>query len=121
MKDLYTRDELAAIITTVVAGIRTGDNGDDRVYPLHVVAERTGWALTTLEEETRAGTLEHTGKGRAVGMTSRQIALAVAKYRRGKTDLTPQQTEEDELAQVRQATRSGAAGRKRPRRQKVPA
>jgi hypothetical protein len=27
----YTLDEVAVLLNTVVAGIRTGDNGDDRV------------------------------------------------------------------------------------------
>ncbi len=112
----YTLDQVSALLNTVVAGIRSGDNGDDRVYPLTVVAERTGWALSTIEEECRNGTLEHTGKGRAVGMTSRQIALAVAKYRRGKTDLTAEQADENALAQVRHSTRAGSASRQRPRR-----
>ncbi len=114
--DVYTLDAVTALLNTVVAGIRAGDSGDDRVYPLTVVAERTGWALSTLEEECRNGTLEHTGKGRSVGMTSRQIALAVAKHRRGKTDLTPEQVDENALAQVRHSTRAGSANRARPRR-----
>ena len=113
MAGTLTLDEVNALVQTLVAGIRSGSNGDDRVFTLPEVAERTGFALDTLEHDCRAGVYEHTRKGRRIGMTSRQIALMVHRHATGG-DLAQRPTPGDELAQVRESTlRSGANRRGR--------
>lgn len=107
----YTLDEVSRLLNTVVAGIRTGDDSDDRVYSLEEVHERTGFPISRMEAEIRSGVLEHTRYGRTIGLTSRQIALLVTRCRtKGTANADP--TEEDEFTQVRKSSLR-AAGRRR--------
>lgn len=112
MAETYTLGEVAELLNTVVAGIRTGGSGDDRVYSLPEVSERTGFAVTSLEEDCRRGTIEHTKRGRTVGMTSRQIAMLVTQYARGGGASAPVVV--DALDQARQMSRQ-SGGRRRGR------
>ncbi|WP_433731161.1 hypothetical protein ACQP2Y_21975 [Actinoplanes sp. CA-051413] len=79
MAETFTLEEVGALLNTVVSGIRTG-SVEDRVFTLEEVAARTGWALDTLEEDCRAGRLQHTKRGRKRGMTSSQIADAIHQH-----------------------------------------
>lgn len=109
---LYGIDDMATLLNTVVAGIRTGDNGDDRVYSLPEVAERTGFSLKQLMTDCQRGLVEHTHRGRFRGMTSRQIALLVSRHRRGG-DLREKVTAVDAREAARQATLATSRGRTR--------
>lgn len=111
MADTFTIDEVAALLNTVVTGIRTGGNGDDLVYSLPQVADRTGFALSTLEEDCRRGAVEHTHRGRTVGMTSRQIAMLVSQHARGGE--APPPVAVDEFEQARTMSRQSGARRRR--------
>lgn len=106
----YTVDDMAQLLNTVVAGIRTGDEGDDVVYTLEEVAARTKFSLIELQRDCRSGLIEHTHRGRLRGMTSRQIALLVHRHRDGG-DLakapTPANEYEAALQESRKALRSG--------------
>lgn len=117
MNGVYTNTQLLAIINMVVSGY-PGHSIDDRIYTLDEIVERTGWAKSTLEEELRAGTYDHTGKGRSIGMTPTQLARAIATFERKRKN-APGEVAVDELAKVREASRS-AQNRIRPgRRQKA--
>lgn len=83
MPETYTLDEVSRLMSTLIDGIRTGDNGDDRVYSLPEVSDRTGFALRQLREDCRADLVEHVHRGDFRGMTSRQIAILVARHSSG--------------------------------------
>lgn len=111
--DSFTLDQVAQLLNTVVAGIRTGDQGDDLVYSLPEVHERTGFALSTLEDDCKSGTIEHTRRGRTIGLTSRQIAILVTRHRSGG-DLAHRGTSStDPFRAVREATLKSGAKRGR--------
>lgn len=117
MPETYTLDDVAQLLHVVVNGIRTGDNGDDRVYSLAEVAERTGFAERQLTLDCRAGRVEHTKRGGFRGMTSRQISILVGRHAEGgdlahrvkRTDA------ENGLAQALEMTRQSGAKRAAPR------
>src|SRR4051812_9457689 len=50
------------------------------VYTLPEVAATTGWALTTLVEDCRLGRLPHVIKGKAYGLTAKQLDAAIEMY-----------------------------------------
>ncbi|WP_250029676.1 hypothetical protein [Paractinoplanes maris] len=119
MPETYTIDELAQMLQVVVNGIRTGDNGDDRVYSLTEVAARTGFAERQLTLDCRAGLIEHTRRGSFRGMTSRQIAILVGRHAEGG-DLAhrvKRTAAESGLAQALEMTRQSGAKRATPRKQ----
>lgn len=83
MRGAFTLEEVSQLLNTVVLGIRTGEDAEDRLYSLEEVAERTGFAVRGLEDDCRSGLIEHTKRGRSLRMTSRQIGLLVKRHATG--------------------------------------
>ena len=109
MAETFTLNEVAALLNTVVSGIRAGGSADDRVFSLPEVAERTGFALRSLELECRRDQIPHTRRGRSLGMTSRQIALLVNRHARAEEFAT---SYADEMDQARlQSQKNAKRGR----------
>jgi hypothetical protein len=119
--DTMPMAQVRDLFATVIAGIRIGNTHEDRVYSLQEVHERTGWALRELKEDCRLHRIEHTRRGRAIGMTSSQIAKEILRGRTGGNAVTAgtEAAEADALAQVREASR--AAQNRSPRRRQRPA
>ena len=107
MTATYTVDQVQSLLNLVVEGLRVGV--EDRVYTLEEVAARTGWALSTLEDDCRRGRVQHTKRGRSLGMTSRQIAAEAQRHVAGR-DGAPL-ADEDGLTQVRAKTLQSGARR----------
>lgn len=122
MAESYTIAELAEALRFVVDGMRSGEIGEDRVYNLHEVAERTGFAHRQLVLDCRANLLEHVHRGDFRGMTSRQITLLVKRHAQGG-DLAhrakhPSADLESGRAQALAMTRESGAKRAAPRKQR---
>jgi hypothetical protein len=110
MPETYTLDEVSRLMSTLIDGIRTGETGDDRVYSLPEVSNRTGFALRQLREDCRADLVEHVHRGDFRGMTSRQIAILVARHSSGG-DLASRTSPRGALAAALEMTRNSGAKR----------
>jgi hypothetical protein len=115
MARTLTVDQVQRVINAVL------DGTNDFAYTLEEVAERTGFALTELIRDCKAGRIEHTWRGRTRCMTPDQVAKLMSNHRHGGDDkqptVNPAQEEAVNLASVREASR-GAAKRatKTPKR-----
>ncbi|HEY6115968.1 MAG TPA: hypothetical protein VI172_08420 [Candidatus Dormibacteraeota bacterium] len=70
--------QVARQLGDVAMAVRPDD--PRRIYSLEEVAELTGWALDTLKEDCRTGRLKYVRKGRAYGLTARQLDDAIEQH-----------------------------------------
>jgi hypothetical protein len=113
MARTLTVDQVQRVINAVL------DGTDDFAYTLEEVSERTGFALTELIRDCKAGRIEHTWRGRTRCMTPSQVAKLMSSHRHGGNDeqapVAPAHREAIDMAAVRKSS-SGAAKRSSRRR-----
>jgi len=122
MPDTFTLDEVTALLSTLLTGIRAGGGLEDGAYTLQQVSDRTGFAVTALTLACRAEEIEHVKYGNAIGMTPVQVAKLLKQCTRGG-DVVERLTEfvslgdQDEMAVARKSSRRSAD--QQPRRKEV--
>jgi hypothetical protein len=106
MARTLTLDQVQRVVNAVL------DGTDDFAYTLEEVAERTGFALTELIRDCKAGRIEHTWRGRTRCMTPGQVAKLMSEHRHGGDDkqpaVNPAQQEAVDLALVRKSSQGAA-------------
>jgi hypothetical protein len=106
MARTLTLDQVQRVINAVL------DGTDDFAYTLEEVSERTGFALTELIRDCKAGRIEHTWRGRTRCMTPGQVTKLMSEHRYGGDDkqlaANSAQQEAIDLASVRESSRGGA-------------
>jgi hypothetical protein len=111
----YTVSDMSMLVATLLTGLRVGSDHQDRAYSLDEVSERTGFAVTSLMKDCRAGRLNHVHYGDFRGMTPLHIAEMLRRYSTDG-DLAIRRVElKNDMAEARAASRK-AASRKTPRR-----
>ena len=110
----FTFDEVTSLVAMLVGNLRS-TGIEDGAYTLEQVSERTGFALTSLQKDCRAGKIKHVRYGDARAMTPKQLADFMRQHSTGG-ELAPRiSPADDEVAQAREATRQSAAKRATPR------
>ncbi|MFG1659011.1 hypothetical protein ACGFIY_21015 [Micromonospora chersina] len=73
------------------------------VIPLAEVAKRTGWSKRSLEDDCRAGAIDHINRKGSYGFTHEQLDALLARYTRKGSGEEPSaaEREADELAAAR--------------------
>jgi len=110
MHDTYSSEQVTDLVSSIVRSFRAGGSREDGCYTLEQVAERTGFALSSLKKDCRAGRIEHTQYGDARGMTPSQLAKFLERLRVGG-DLHQAVPAADDMAEARRATRRSSASR----------
>jgi len=79
------------------------------LYPLAEVAEMTGFTLSSLVADCRAGRIKHVHRGRERTMTRAQIDLLIEQSTVKPTRARIAVVDEDEMDRARAARRTGRA------------
>ncbi|MFI5891973.1 hypothetical protein ACIA5D_17870 [Actinoplanes sp. NPDC051513] len=123
MPAAFTPAEVSSLIADLIA--RMGRSGaiEDGAYTLDEVSGRTGFALSSLIKDCRAGRLEHVHYGDARSMTPTQVGKLLKQFSEGG-DLVRRRlqglgiAEPDEMTQARHASQRAAS---RPSRRRTAA
>lgn len=87
------------------------------VIPVEEVAKRTPWSKRSIEDDCRAGVIDHINRKGSYGFTREQLDALIARYTRKGSGEAPSAAEQeaDELAQARafNAQQGRRSGRRR--------
>jgi hypothetical protein len=110
--DTYTPAQVTGLVSAIVSSFRAAGALEDGSYTLEQVSERTGFAVTSLIKDCRAGRLPHVRYGKTLGMTPTQVAHLLEKCTVAAGETA---SPSDDMAAAIEASR-GRAARRTPRR-----
>lgn len=111
----YDVADLSALVATLLAGLRVGSDSQDRAYSLDEVSARTGFAVSSLIKDCRAGRLHHVRYGDFRGMTPLHVAQMLQRFSTDGDLAIRQDVPRDDMA-VARAESQRAAARRTPRK-----
>lgn len=114
MADHYSVADMGGLLTAVMTGLRVGSDNQDRAYSLEEVSQRTGFAVSSLIKDCRAGRLNHVHYGDFRGMTPLHVAEMLRRYSTDGELAIRDRSSSDEMAEARAA--STRAAKRQPRR-----